>query len=81
MGRVCAVITCTLQTESRDFTLEMKGITFAHIHQQNLKFDFYNLILEKGQQLVLEDDLTFTLMFWVKQPQMVTLGNDVNMCA
>lgn len=50
-------------------------------YTSKILFDFYNLILEKGQQLVLEDDLTFTLLFGVKQPQMVTLGNDVNICA
>lgn len=86
VGHARTVTVCALQTEamtssSESVYFQIKGITFAYIPQQNLKFDFYNLILEKSQQFALEDDLRFPLLFWVKQPQTVTLGGDVNVNA
>lgn len=88
MGRICALCySRALQKEAMTSFLrqsvyfQIRGITFAHILWQNLKFDFYNLILEKGQQLELVHDLSFILPFWVKQLPMVPLENGVDMCA
>lgn len=78
---VCALQTEAMTSSSESVYFQIKGITFAYIPQQNLKFNFYNLILEKSQQFALEDDLRFPLLFWVKQPQTVTLGGDVNVNA
>lgn len=77
---------CAPQTEAVTSFLRVCLLSDKRNHiclhtPQNLKFEFYNLISEKSQQFALEDDLRFPLLFWVKQPQTVTLGDDVNVNA